>query len=66
MGRVVRVSEREVLVFCDCPGCSNSAAVSDDGMKLCAECLIEYWEKGKLIDKTKYDQDGKPYEEDGM
>jgi hypothetical protein len=30
-------------------------------MNLCAECFIEYSEKGKLIDKTKYDDDGEPY-----
>jgi hypothetical protein len=46
------------LVFCDCPGCPHVANVSDvDGMNLCAECFIEYSEKGKLIDKTKYDED---------
>jgi hypothetical protein len=31
---------------------------------LCARCLIEYEDKGKLIDKTKYDGDGEPYMED--
>jgi hypothetical protein len=65
MARVVRASQREVIIFCDCPGCPSSAAISDvDGMSLCAECLIEYWEKGKLIAKTKYDEDGEPYMED--
>jgi hypothetical protein len=65
MARVVRVG-REVIVFCDCPGCPNSAVDDDvDGMNLCAECLIEYYfEKGKLTPKTKYDEDGEPYEED--
>ena len=66
MARVVSASQREVIIFCDCPGCPRSAAISDvDGMNLCAECLIEYWERGKLIDKTKYDEDGEPYMEDG-
>jgi hypothetical protein len=27
-------------------------------MNLCAECLIEYFEKGKLTPKTKYDSAG--------
>jgi hypothetical protein len=45
----------------DCP---HEANVSDvDGISLCAECFIEYSEKGKLIDKTKY-EDGEPYMED--
>lgn len=59
------MSQREVWVFCDCPGCPHAADVSDfDGMNLCAECLIEYSQEGKLIDKTKYDEDGEPYMED--
>ena len=33
-------------------------------MYLCAECFIEYSDKSKLIDKTKYDEDGEPYMED--
>jgi hypothetical protein len=35
-----------------------------DGMNLCAGCFIAYLENGKLIDKTKYDEDGEPYMED--
>lgn len=59
------MSQREVWVFCDCPGCSNEANIDDvDGMKLCAECFIACSENGKLIDKTKYDDDGEPYMED--
>lgn len=59
------MSQREVWVFCDCPGCPNEANLDDiDGMNLCAECFITYSENGKLIDKTKYDEDGEPYMED--
>lgn len=59
------MSQRDVWVFCDCPGCPHEANVPDvDGMNLCAECFIEYSDKGKLIDKTKYDEDGEPYMED--
>jgi hypothetical protein len=59
------MSQREVWVSCDCPGCPHEANVSDvDGMNLCAECFIEYSQEGKLIDKTKYDEDGEPYMED--
>jgi hypothetical protein len=59
------MSQREVSVFCDCPGCLNEANLDDvDGMNLCAECAITYLENGKLIDKTKYDEDGEPYTED--
>jgi hypothetical protein len=60
------MSQREeVWVFCDCPGCPNEANIDDaDGMNLCAECFIAYLENGKLIDKTKYDEDGEPYMED--
>ena len=35
-----------------------------DGMNLCAECFLEYSEGGKLIDKTKNDEDGEPCMED--
>jgi hypothetical protein len=66
MARVVRASQRKILILCDCPGCPNSAVDSDvDGMNLCGDCLIEYFEEGKLTDKTEYDEDGEPYEEDG-
>ena len=59
------MSQRDVWVFCDCPGCPHEANVPDvDGMNLCAECFIEYSDKGKLNDKTKYDEDGEPYMED--
>ena len=64
MARVVRAIQREVIIFCDCPGCPRSAAISDvDGMNLCAECLIEYFEEGKLSEKMKYDEDGDPLED---
>lgn len=57
--------QREVWVFCDCPGCANEANVDEvDGMKLRAECAIASLENGKLIDKTKYDEDGEPYMKD--
>jgi hypothetical protein len=60
------MSQREVWVFCDCAGCPHEANISDiDGMNLCAECFIEYSE-GKLIDKTKYDEDAEPYMEDEL
>ena len=56
---------REVFVSCDCPGCYELAVDDDvDGMNLCAECLIEYFEKGKLTPKTKYDEDGDPIDDD--
>lgn len=43
----------------------HEANVSDvDGMNLCAECFLEYSEGGKLIDKTKNDEDGEPCMED--
>ena len=58
------MSQREVWVFCDCPGCPHEANMDVDGMNLCAECFIEYSQEGKLIDKTKYDEDGEPYMED--
>jgi hypothetical protein len=59
------MSQREVWVFCDCPGCPHGADVSDvDGMNLCAECFIEYSDKGKLTETHKYDEDGEPYMED--
>ena len=33
-----RMSQRDVWVFCDCPGCPHSADVSDvDGMNLCRQ-----------------------------
>ena len=37
--------------------------VEVDGMNLCAECLIEYFEEGKLSEKMKYDEDGDPLED---
>jgi hypothetical protein len=47
-----------------CRGCPNEANIDDvDGMNLCAKCFIAYSENGKLIDKTKYDEDGEPYME---
>jgi hypothetical protein len=53
------MSQREVWVFWDCPGCPHEANTSDvDSMNLCAECFIEYSEHGKLIPKPKYDEDG--------
>jgi hypothetical protein len=56
----------EVFVGCDGPGCPHAAEVPDvDGMNLCAECFIAYSQNGKLMDKTKYDEDGEPYMEDG-
>ena len=43
----------------------NEADIDDvDGMNLCAECFIKYSQEGKLIDKTKYDEDGEPYMEE--
>jgi hypothetical protein len=58
------MSQREVWIFCDCPECPNEANIDNvDGMNLCAECLIARSENGKLIDKTKYDEDGEPYME---
>jgi hypothetical protein len=59
------MSQRELWVSCDCPGCPHGADISDvDGMNLCAECFIESSCEGKLIDKHKYDEDGEPYMED--
>jgi hypothetical protein len=44
------MSQREVWVFCDCPGCPHGADISDvDGMNLCAECFIEYSQEGKRV-----------------
>lgn len=56
--------QREVWVFCASPGCPHEANTEHDGMNLCAECFIGYLQEGKLIDKTKYDEDGEPYMED--
>lgn len=59
------MSQPEVWISCDCPGCPHAADVPDvDGMNLCSECFIEYLQQGELVDKTKHDQDGEPYIED--
>ena len=53
------MSQREVWIFCDCPGCPNEANIDDvDGMNHCP--VLHRAENGKLIDKTKYDEDGDP------
>jgi hypothetical protein len=42
------MSQRDVWVLCDCPGCPNEANLDDvDGMNLCVECFVAYSENGK-------------------
>ena len=63
MNAKVTKNQRDVVVWCECPGCTHSADVPDvDGLNLCIECYLAYEDNdGKLVDKTKYDEDGEPY-----